>query len=470
MSTETKRQEIAPQTRTMARIGCFSYSGVGHVSPLLALARRLQARGHELVFFQLPDLESRIRAGQVPFAAYGEHDFPVGSLARVLRDVSRLEGPTAFERVIAATANETRIVLREGPELVRKHRIEFLLVDECCDAGSTLACTLRIPFVSLALALTRCEEPGVPHWGCPLPYSDDPAIVAQYAVWSNAVSTVSVPLLEPINQERARFGLPPVKHVMENHSELATISQQPAQFDFPRQELPASFHYTGPFIDPEARPEVPFPWEQLDGRPIVYASLGTLQNGLPGVFRIIAEACAPLDVQLVMGLGSGLLPEELGNLPGNPLVVSYVPQLQLLQRARLMVTHAGMNSALECLSYGVPMVAIPITHDQPNIAQRIAWTRTGTMVPLETLTVERLRDAVKGVLADPSYRTAARLFQLEIQQANGLDHAADLVEDVIHTGAPVLREGHTVPASPIDRFRRTLANKELSRPSRNHAS
>jgi zeaxanthin glucosyltransferase len=141
-----------------------------------------------------------------------------------------------------------------------------------------------------------------------------------------------------------------------------------------------------------------------------------------------------------MGLGRGLLSEELGDLPGNPLALSYVPQPQLLERAQLMVTHAGMNSALECLSHGVPMVAIPITHDQPNIAQRIAWTGTGIMVPLETLTVERLLDAVTGVLAEPSYRTAALRLQHEIQQVNGLDRAADLVERVIHTGAPVLRE------------------------------
>jgi zeaxanthin glucosyltransferase len=440
MKTGTKHQEIAQKTRTTARIGCFSYSGVGHVSPLLALASRLQGRGHELIFFQRPDLESRIRATKVPFAAYGEDDLPLGSLARELRDLSQLEGPAAFERVVAASVSESRTILREGPELLRKHRIEFLLVDEVCDAGATLALTLRIPFVSLALALTRIEEPGVPHWGCPLPYSKDPAIVAQYVPWSEATNAVGTLLLEPINQERARFGLPPVKHVMETHSGLANISQQPAKFDFPRHELPAAFHYTGPFLDLEARPAMSFPWEQLDGRPLVYASLGTLQNGLPAVFRIIAEACAPLDVQLVMSLGSGLLPEELGDLPGNPLVLSYVPQLQLLERAQLMVAHAGMNSALECLSYGVPMVAIPITHDQPNIAQRIAWTGTGTVVPLQTLTVERLRDAVKGVLADPSYRTAALHLQQEIQQVNGLDRAADLVASVIDTGAPVLRE------------------------------
>jgi zeaxanthin glucosyltransferase len=111
----------------MARIGCFSYSGVGHVSPLLSLARRLQGRGHDLTFFQLPDLESRIRAADIRYAAYGANEMPVGSLSRELEELSRLEGLAAFGRVITAIASECRLVLRDAPELVRKHGIEFLM-------------------------------------------------------------------------------------------------------------------------------------------------------------------------------------------------------------------------------------------------------------------------------------------------------------------------------------------------------
>ena len=235
----TNDQEVITKARKKVRIGCFSYSGVGHVSPMLALARSLRRRGHEIVFFQRPDLESRIRGAGVPFAAYSEQELPVGSLTQELQDQSQLEGPAAFERAIAALVSECRLIMRVGPELIRKHRIEFLLVDEVSDGGSTLARTSHIPFVSLALCLTRVEEPGLPYWGCPLPYSEDPAIVAQYVTWSNAVSAAAAPLLDTINQERARFGLPPLRHVMENHSELATISQQPAGFDFPRRQLPA---------------------------------------------------------------------------------------------------------------------------------------------------------------------------------------------------------------------------------------
>jgi hypothetical protein len=56
------------------------------------------------------------------------------------------------------------------------------------------------------------------------------------------------------------------------------LSQQPRTFDFPRQHLPPQFHYTGPWHDRSARPPVPFPYENLRGKAMIYASIGTLQN------------------------------------------------------------------------------------------------------------------------------------------------------------------------------------------------
>jgi UDP:flavonoid glycosyltransferase YjiC (YdhE family) len=72
-------------------------------------------------------------------------------------------------------------------------------------------------------------------------------------------------------------------------------------------------------VDARQRPRVDFAWERLDGRPLVYASLGTLQNGSEDVFRVIADACAGLDKQLIISLGGGLDPERLGSLSGDPL-------------------------------------------------------------------------------------------------------------------------------------------------------
>jgi MGT family glycosyltransferase len=112
-----------------------------------------------------------------------------------------------------------------------------------------------------------------------------------------------------------------------------------------------------------------------------------------------------------------------------------------------MITHAGMNSTLECLAGGVPMVAIPITHDQPTIARRIEWTKTGRMIPLQELTVERLQDAVHDVLTNPVYRDRTTQLRQAIRDADGLNRAADIVEMVMRTGQPVFREAAAASAN-----------------------
>ena len=41
------------------------------------------------------------------------------------------------------------------------------------------------------------------------------------------------------------------------------------------------------------------------------------------------------------------------------------PQLDLIKRASAVITHAGLNTVLESLSEGVPLVCIPLGNDQP---------------------------------------------------------------------------------------------------------
>ena len=185
----------------------------------------------------------------------------------------------------------------------------------------------------------------------------------------------------------------------QNYSSLAQICQQPAEFEFPRQVLPDCFHFTGSFSNPQSRESVPFPYERLTGQPLVYASLGTVQNRLLWIFEAIAEACQDLDVQLVIALGGGASSDSLPELSGKAIAVGYAPQLELLPKAALTITHAGMNTTLESLSNGVPMVAIPITNDQPGVAARIAWTGTGEVIPLEQAT-NRVFDVFSGFKKD----------------------------------------------------------------------
>jgi zeaxanthin glucosyltransferase len=145
--------------------------------------------------------------------------------------------------------------------------------------------------------------------------------------------------------------------------------------------------------------------------PLVYVCMGTLQNGVERVFRIVAETCASLPIQTVISLGGGLPAGALGALLGDPIVVRYAPQLELLRKAALTVFHGGLNTALESLSCGVPMVAIPVTMHQPGVAARIMWTNTGRTIPVTQLTIERLRLEIKELLTKPGYRAQAQHLQ-----------------------------------------------------------
>src|SRR5678809_279263 len=118
----------------------------------------------------------------------------------------------------------------------------------------------------------------------------------------------------------------------------------------------------------------------------------------------------------------------MGELAGEPIVVEFAPQLELLKRAALCITHAGLHTALECLSSGLPMVAIPITNDQPGVAARIEWTGTGEMVSLSKLSTARLRTEVQRVLGDQRYRDNAKKLQQAIRSRDAISMAAELIE------------------------------------------
>src|SRR3984957_19829464 len=136
--------------------------------------------------------------------------------------------------------------------------------------------------------------------------------------------------------------------------------------------------------------------------------MGTVQNGNAEVFRTIVAAVAKHKAaQLVFSIGSVLRPEQIGPVPQNAIVVNHAPQLELLKKASVCITHAGFNTVLEALTQGVPQVAIPVTNDQPGVAARIAAHQTGVVTSLEKLTVSNLATLVDEVLTDPLYRDHA---------------------------------------------------------------
>jgi zeaxanthin glucosyltransferase len=438
----------------MCRIGILTFSSPGHFYPLTALGRRLQSRGHEVVYFQVADLERPIRAAGLEFRQIGEEDYPPGSIRARDEELGRLKGVAALRTAFRGMRMEAMMLFRDAPAAIRDEGVDYLIVDQIEWAGGTVAEYLGLPFVSAAAALPVNVDPSVPPWIFPWPHRVGIGARLRNRVGNAAFEWIFSGVLETINRQRRAWGLSPARNFNALLSGLAQVSQLPAALELQGRRLPPHVHHTGPWTDAAGRAPVDFPWSRLDlGRPLAYASMGTLQNGVLQTFRMIAEACVGVgvDLQLVISLGGGQDPALLGDLPGDPIVVGYAPQLELIQRSALTISHGGLNTALESLAWGVPMVVLPVAYDQPAVGTRVEWSGVGRAIPIGGLTVDRLRDAVRTVLGNPAYRERASQLRTSIAAADGLNRAADLI------GAAF---GSNSRAMPSDRALRSRADRK----------
>jgi MGT family glycosyltransferase len=410
----------------MARIGLQCLPETGHLNPTLAVGAELAARGHEVIAFNVPDMEPAVTQTPVAFRAVGESQYPAGTHAKRREEMAALTGVHASMTSGQFIGRYSEALLAESERVLTAADLDFLVVDQIDIAAHTVAQRMAMPFVTIALCLILNDDPFHPAWA-PEPAPDPPRLTPRNRQWQLVFDYLYAPQLARVHRYRAAAGLPPLGRLADLWSTRAQISQQPEGFEFPLT-LPSHFHFAGPFRNATVGRQVEFPWDRLSGRPLVYAAFGSLVNGDAARVGAIARACHELDVQLVIQAGLAAGSTDLTGLPGDPIVVSYAPQLELLNHASAMITHAGLNSVLECLSAGVPMVALPITNDEPAIAARIAWTGTGVNVPPVGWDAGRMRGAIARVLHDPSYRAAARRFQSAIAAGHGPSRAADIIE------------------------------------------
>lgn len=424
-----------------AVLGAFCFPGTGHLNPFTALARRLQQRGHRVIIFGIADTEARVRAAGIEFRQIGAEDYPLGTLKQLDDKLRRLRGLATFHFTVERVRNHARMVLRDGPFAVKAAGVDAMLVDEADMAGS-VADHLGLPFISIAcfppLMWNAAMPPFYFGWG----FGAGPFARVRNVLGFKLLSHFAQPIFEVVNAQRQMWGLKPYARSTDALSPLAQIAQIPEALEFPIPNRPACLHYVGPLVDGTVRAPVPFPWEKLDGRPLVYGSMGTIQNGSEYIFRAIAEACSTLDCQPVLSMGGSREPSELGSLAGDPIVVRYAPQLEIVKRAACVVTHAGLNTALESLAEGVPLVAIPQGNDQPGVAARIAHHGAGIVVPLRKLSAKRLHRGIKAVLTEEKYRTSARRIQAAMREVDAVGLAADVIEEALglRTGPQVAGE------------------------------
>lgn len=389
-----------------------------HLRAFEALARELVRRGHEAIFLTEPSIALEDGVAQVTLPGDPARPQPRRLLAEIVTGARR-----------------TDRLCREGLGVLRGLSPDLILGDQMEPASGLLARALGVPLVSVACAVPMDPEPGIPLPFLGWPHDPSAEGLRRNRGGERVADLLMTPQSRVIRHWARSWSLGDLRRLQDCLSPDLTLSQMAPGFDYPRPANGCHIAPVGPFRQGQVMQDFPADIAPDPGQPFVYASLGTLQGHRAGLLARIARACRQAGAQVLVSHAGSLTDDQARAIPAD-WVRSFVPQQAVLARADLCVTHAGLNTALECLAAGVPMLALPLTHDQPGVAARIAHCGAGLRLHPWQRNTARIAAAVRTLLDDPGYRQAARRFAAQARTWEGAAGAIDRVEALFTAPRP----------------------------------
>lgn len=345
----------------------------GHFAPLVPLATAARAAGHDVAFATGPRFCERVR----------EFSFDAHPVGMDIDELERRFGPVREELATLppperrARAFTGRFATIEAP--ARIDELRTLVRRLAPDALVHESAELAAPIVAAAAEITSLTH----SFGLAIPTAAlESAAVAIAPLWEQA-------------------GVEPDRWAGAYRGRYVDVCPPSLQIS----DLPAADPQPLRLVD--ARPA-----ERRDRR-LVYVTLGTI-FGRASLFRLLLDAFADADCDVLLTVGHRVDPAELGPLPANATVERFVPQADVLPRASVVVAHGGSGSTLGALAHGTPLLLVPQGADQFENAAACADAGAAIMLRPPEQDAVNLRAALEQVLEEPSYAAAARRIAAEI--------------------------------------------------------
>ena len=432
----------------MARIILIAHPVRGRLYPLLAIGQSLKERGHRVTVIEYPELSGIAEKLGLEYLSpalpqsWSKFDSPNPSSPFhkiVPKLIKRLQG-TALDPQVHSLLEYLRTFESyydpwTGRDLdflqpaLEEANCDLLLVSDTSFAVKTLAEKLNLPMLSISsgipLLTRRDYPPEFTDWEDT--HTKASRLQNRAAHWIK--KRIERPTLERINHRRRNWNMSPHADLSETLSDAGYLSQWPPGFDFPLRACSTPVHYTGPTLSTAGRERISFPWSELTGDPVVYVSAGTVSDP-QSYFEAIAAGCAELPVQLVITQGGGDHPAR-GSLPGDPLIVPFAPQLEVLKKSTMVITHASVNTALEALACGLPSICLPQRLDQFGTAIRLKRAGVALVLNQKNQTPQKIKEAVTQMLLTPGYSHAAKRYTQTRESKTSMQRTIGIVESTI---------------------------------------
>lgn len=421
----------------------------GHTNQLLYMAEDLVADGHAVSFANGRSYRERIEALGAEFIEWDEEGLVsdpqiLARNRRICGELSRLpedlfNGVESRRRIVDIDADLYPFLYAGIDPLFATHRFDLVVVDFCAYPLMDRAAQAGIPVVSLAQYLGDLAPgaPGEPVFPSPLPRAMDLSQRVQNQVCAlrwNLDMRRPLDKLRRIRREvAARHG-----RSLEAANPLLLISS-PWGFEVPHR-LPLDLEMVGPILPRNKQalsPELAAWLEREPGRPVAYASLGTLAELTAGQALALHEGFRRSGHRVLWSLRADQQ-RLLGDAHDDAIRIEpTVPQLAVLDHPAVdvFITHCGMNSVTEGLVYGKPMLCIPFFEDQPYNAARVIDLGAGLRLSKDRLTPERVVEGLGHLRTEPSFGRRARELAVRQRAARGRERAVDILRAVLAVGS-----------------------------------
>ncbi|MEU3405022.1 macrolide family glycosyltransferase [Streptomyces sp. NPDC006670] len=406
----------------MSHIAFFNIPGTGHVNPTAGIVAELVARGHRVSYAVTAKQGAEVEKAGATLVPY---ETVMGKYRSQMTDLEDNDRFTTgdFVQVLRGLVQETEAVYPQVRRAFEDDRPDVLVYDGLSGwTGRLLAEEWGIPAVRSIPTLAANE-----HWSL--------GTDGEYAEFDAGHAGLNG-VFEEIAAMLASLGAKCSAQEFFGGSESGpALVYIPRAFQFKGETFGDDVHFVGPcwsertFDGEWTRP-------RADGtrRPLVLVSLGTIHNDNTAFFQTCVDAFTHAPWDIVMAVGDQITPTDLTNVPDHIDIRPHVPQLQILREADLFITHAGMGSVMEALSFAVPMIAIPQMSEQRANADRLTQLGLGRLLHRDQLTPQTLHDTAHHVLTTPTYRHHTHTMRDHIHHAGGAPAAADVVESLL---APV---------------------------------
>lgn len=393
----------------MAKILLVNVSASGHLNPTLPVAAELVTRGEEVTYAAPFSVEAAVRATGAAFfgyeSAFGKGVAPARGAAFPLAAI--------LPRLVDEVEQAMPTLLDRSLEL----RPDAIVFDSMALAGWFLAGALK-----LRTARFCASYAGNDRWSMMTVMRDrgiafDPSLLGEIT-----------PRLAGLAQ-RYDVDVSQGPMLLGRAADL-NISFMPRAFQPEGDTFDDRFFFTGPSI--KDRPATDdFPLHELDESPlpILLISLGTVFNDWPEFFDMCFSAFGGAPWRVVLATGTRVDPSIMARAPSNFIARAHVPQLEVLKRAKAFVTHGGMNSTMEALSFGVPLVVVPQMMEQSVTAGRVQEMGLGVALQNEEVTPSVLAAAVARISTESSFAEEVAKMRVHIREAGGYPRAAQAIMD-----------------------------------------